>query len=276
MKQCILINDYSAFGSNSLAAALPVLAAFGIKAHAFPTAVLSAQTEFENHAKTPVFLPPFFEQAASIIRGEVALVSGFLQEPCQAEQIKNYLLSRSETLYVLDPVLGDGGTFYQGFSHQNAEAILPLLPHATVVTPNLTEACLLTGSNYPLFLEECAKKGASAARPLAVKLNGLGAKNVIITGIMQGKEIQTLLVCEGTPYCFSQAAETTPRSGTGDLFAALLTAFLLCGNPLPDATERAAHYVAKALHVTESEDGRLGTDFEKILPELTSFSPYAK
>ena len=100
MKECIVINDYSAFGSNSLAAALPVLATFGVKAHAFPTAVLSAHTGFADYAATTLSLPPFFAQASRILTAPDALLSGYISEPRQAQEINAYLSACPTPLYV--------------------------------------------------------------------------------------------------------------------------------------------------------------------------------
>ena len=49
MKKVALINDLSGFGKCSLTAAIPVSSVMGIQACPLPTAILSAQTEFENY-----------------------------------------------------------------------------------------------------------------------------------------------------------------------------------------------------------------------------------
>ena len=49
MKKVALINDLSGFGKCSLSAAIPVISVMGIQACPLPTAVLSAQTGFENY-----------------------------------------------------------------------------------------------------------------------------------------------------------------------------------------------------------------------------------
>ena len=273
MKDCIIINDYSAFGSNSLAVGLPVLAALGVKAHAFPSAVLSAQTEFSGYAKTELNLAPFFAMAKEQFSPAPALLSGYLSSVRQAKELKAYLEQARPTPYLLDPVLGDGGALYHGFTPKNVQAVRSLLPYATLVTPNLTEAALLTGADYKSLISSCEKEGATAALALAERLVECGAKAVAITGVCHKAEIQTLLLADGKSHVISKPLKRESRSGMGDLFAALAFGYLLCGKNLSSACTRAAKLAALALDATEQKDGRLGTDFEKILPLLCAEQP---
>lgn len=49
---------------------------------------------------------------------------------------------------VVDPILGDHGRRYNSVSVEQAEAMAQLIRHADIITPNLTEACLMTGQPY--------------------------------------------------------------------------------------------------------------------------------
>ena len=49
---------------------------------------------------------------------------------------------------VVDPILGDHGRRYNSVSVEQAEAMARLIRHADIITPNLTEACLMTGQPY--------------------------------------------------------------------------------------------------------------------------------
>ena len=49
---------------------------------------------------------------------------------------------------VVDPILGDHGRRYNSVSMEQAEAMAQLIRHADIITPNLTEACLMAGQPY--------------------------------------------------------------------------------------------------------------------------------
>ena len=51
---------------------------------------------------------------------------------------------------VVDPILGDHGRRYNSVSMEQAEAMARLIRHADIITPNLTEACLMAGQPHRL------------------------------------------------------------------------------------------------------------------------------
>ena len=75
---------------------------------------------------------------------------------------------------ILDPILGDNGKKYNSVSDSQAEGMRLLCAHADLITPNGTEACLLTGREYdPAAAGECAKMLAE---------NGCG---VLVTALVE-------------------------------------------------------------------------------------------
>ena len=55
-----------------------------------------------------------------------------------------------ETRVILDPIMGDHGSYYQNFDETYATALRRLLPYADIILPNLTECFLLTGRPYQI------------------------------------------------------------------------------------------------------------------------------
>ena len=270
-KQAVVLNDYSAFGSNSLAAALPVLAAMQIKTHALPSAILTAQTGFDGYEMATLSLSGGLSAVKRYLSAEnTGVMSGFLATPAQSKQLAVFLKEYAPALYLLDPVLGDNGVPYPCFSEAEVTATRDLLPLSSVVTPNLTEACLLTGTPYAHILRKCESFGAKAALPVAGKLQRLGAKTVVVTGISCDDGVETLLLTQDENTEIVRTPRLSSRSGTGDLFAALLFGYLLSGKSEGEALRLSAAAVHLALENTENPDPRFGTDFERILPLLVA------
>jgi hydroxymethylpyrimidine/phosphomethylpyrimidine kinase len=142
-------------------------------------------------------------------------------------------LRRHPTRLVVDPVLRAS----TGAALLDPEAtdvlITSLLPLATVVTPNLAEACVLAGID-------------GDRRTLAERIVARGAGAVLITG---GAGEGSDLLFDGTEHVeipVSWVAGTATH-GTGCTHSATLTAELALGTPLVDAARRAAAVTAAAI-----------------------------
>lgn len=116
-----------------------------------------------------------------------------------------------------------------------------LLPHATVVTPNLAEAEALLG--FPV-------RTLSDMRDAAAALAQLGP-DVVITGghlAENAEETVDVLHCGGTTYELrGPRVDTRHTHGTGCTFSAALAARLAHGDDVLTATRAAQHYVTAAL-----------------------------
>lgn len=113
-----------------------------------------------------------------------------------------------------------------------------LLALATVVTPNMAEAALLTG--IPI-------KGAEDMKAAADKLHSLGAKAVVITGGDLEKPLD-LLSFETTRASFErERVKSENTHGSGCTFSSALAANLAAGRQLADAVVLAKAYVSKAI-----------------------------
>lgn len=142
---------------------------------------------------------------------------------------------------VLDPILGDSGKRYNAVSDGQLEAMRLLCRHADLITPNMTEACLLLGEEYD------AKQGAAYAR----LLSGMGC-DVLVTSCETetgGAAMAGYEKDEGFVIPF----ERVPGHhwGTGDLFTGLMIDGLLDGKRLEDAAREAGEHVAKQLRGEE-------------------------
>ena len=168
-------------------------------------------------------------------------------------------------MVLLDPVMGDHGTYYSNFDETYQQELKRLIPFSTLVTPNYTEACFLAGETYePVF-------GTEKWLRIVEKLKDLGVKQAVVTSVPMGGELYALGILDGefqglVPY--QSAGRAYP--GTGDLFAAVLLGGLLKGKSLKDAAEGAHKFVGICIRKSDEAgyDTREGVLLEPSLPEL--------
>ncbi|MDL2239830.1 pyridoxamine kinase, partial [Bacteroidales bacterium OttesenSCG-928-L14] len=203
-----------------------------------------------------------------------AIYSGFLGSPKQCEIVKQMFhdFNHENLLKVVDPVLGDNGEFYDAMPVAMVESMRGLVKSADIITPNLTEACLLLGENYRDNLSQ------EEIENFAYRLADFGPKMVVITGIPEfnnsGEHTKTQVLAYSKPdkKMLLQTCDYIPAEfpGTGDAFASVICGSLLHNNNLFTAVHKAMNYVYESIKLTfeEGADPREGVYQEKTMPLL--------
>jgi hydroxymethylpyrimidine/phosphomethylpyrimidine kinase len=116
-----------------------------------------------------------------------------------------------------------------------------LLPLATLVTPNLDEAAVLTGR--PLAAVEDLRM---AAREIHARY---GCAALVKGGHLPRARTAADLYFDGKTELFLSApfVRGVPTHGTGCTYSAAITAGLAAGCDLPQAVSRAKHYITRAI-----------------------------
>ena len=275
------IQDISGFGRCSTTVVLPVLAAMGGECCPLLTACLSAHTAFPASEKA-TFLDLTGQMAGTAAHwAELgvtfdAIYSGFLGSAGQIGLIEDFYrqFRREGTLVLVDPVMGDHGKPYRTYTPELCGRMRDLAAQADVITPNLTEACILTGRPF-------RKKGwtreelktMAGLRAWLERLSLDGRRSVVLTGV----SLRPGAIGAG---CFDRATgrirfamarqEPAQFPGTGDLFASVVLGAMLRGEPLETAAQRAAEFVQRcAAHTLALGTPVLeGVQFEPLLGEL--------
>ena len=267
------IHDLSGIGRCSLTAAIPILSAMGIQPCPLPTAVLSNQTGFSKYE-----LVDLTDHMESFGRcwapwyGQIdAAYTGFLSNPKQAQVTRGLVekLRSENTIVLVDTVLGDHGMRYPIFDEEMCRRVRELAFDADVITPNLTEACLLAGE--PAEAAQDMQTRAELIQ-LASYLASQGPGTVVITGIRDEDRVANLAYSKEDSRCFW---ETNQRigysySGTGDVLASVLCGGLTRGFPMGEVLRNACRFIGMALEETAEAgtDPREGILFEPFLGEL--------
>lgn len=268
------IHDMSGFGRCSLTVAIPVLSAMGVQCCPLPTAFLSTHTGgFTGFTFLDMTeeMPKVAAHWQELDLRFHAIYSGFLASERQIGIVSDFIRTfrRSDTLVVIDPVMGDDGKAYQTYTSALCSGMTHLAELADVITPNLTEAAFLLGRPYDQLPQEEA-----GLQELVRELGLHGRRSVVLTGVSLSPG-KTGAMCFDAKTSRTETVQVDmiahPLLGTGDIFASVLTGALVRGDTLFSAAAQAADFVrACAVHtVAQDLPLREGVDFEPMLGLLT-------
>ena len=287
MKKIAVLNDLSGMGKCSLTAAIPVISVMGIQACPLPTAVLSAQTGFPSYYCDDYTdrMDAIMEEWKKMDFYPDGIYTGFLADARQADKAVEFIeqFAKEDTKILIDPVMGDNGEEYPIYTEALCEKMRFLVRRATVITPNLTEALLLLyGAQRahvlwkelsPMDEERLLKFTESTGKELSKEFD----TEVVITGIdlparENHQEMGNLICKDGVQTWVSTVKEGGSYSGTGDLFASVLSAGMVKGMDTVDSVRKAVKFLSKGIHdaVLEGTDRNEGICFERYLSELAA------
>jgi len=236
--RCLTIAGSDSGGGAGIQADLKTFARLGC--HGMSAVVaLTAQSTTEVravHEAPPDFIRAELDVVVSDI-GVDAAKTGMLFSTPIIETVADFLSDRPTPL-VVDPVMvaASGAKLLQ----DDAVSVLVqrLFPLATVVTPNLHEACALAGVPYNVDADR---------RELALAINALGAPAVLVTGGHGNEAVDWLF--DGERHVPIEVAryESAATHGAGCTHSAALTAFLARGESLEDAARAAAQVASEAV-----------------------------
>lgn len=171
-----------------------------------------------------------------------AMKTGMLGSVDIVRVAEQAIKSNQQKNVVIDPVMVCKGED-EVLNPESAEAIRDLLlPLATVVTPNLFEAGVLSGLGKLTSIEDMKE----AAR----KIHGLGARNVVVKGGKAlGGDRAIDVFYDGKDFTVLESDKIEPayNHGAGCTFAAAITGGLANGLPVADAVAKAKDFVSAAI-----------------------------
>lgn len=278
MKKIAAIQDLSGYGRASLTVAIPILSYMGFQVCPLPTAILSAHSEYKNFRCFDLTdqMQPIIDHWKELHLHFNALYSGYLASIRQLDIVEQFFkeFGHQQNFIIVDPVLGDHHQLYPGMGPEMIEGMRRLCKHARVITPNLTEAAFLLGK------EPSDRISPREARSWCRELSNLGPEYCIITSVPSGnqKSIATLAYNRNDGRLWQVSSDYTPATypGTGDAFASVITGCLLNEDSLPEAVDRAVHFINMGIKSTFGyEHNPLdGMDQEKVLCYLSEPLPY--
>ncbi|MEK5071016.1 pyridoxamine kinase [Sporosarcina sp. FSL K6-1508] len=281
MKKVAVIQDMSSFGKCSLTAVIPVLSVMGVQAVPLPTAILTAQTGYPSFycedltSKMDCFVEEWRKLGATFD----GIHTGFVTGKEQIDKIFQFLqvFHSSETKLLVDPVMGDSGEVYKMFTGELLDRMKDLVKCADIVTPNITECCLLTGVSYEKL--QSYRNDSDYIKVLEEaghQLQHVTGANVIITGLnppsadANKRYIGNMYVDANHSYYRIRDYNGESYSGTGDLFASVIMGGMMRGQDLVESMKLAEAFLAAAIEATSKEQvpREAGVNYEQFLRML--------
>lgn len=269
-KKIAVINDISGFGRCSAAVSLPVISHMRVQACLLPTSIFSNHTGFPSYYYEDFTdkMPRYMKEWKKLDLHFEGIASGFLGSAEQIEILREFIhqFRDERTQVIIDPVMGENGKAYPTYTEEMCDKMKHLVEYADILTPNVTEACMLTG--MPFKEKDWQRK---ELLEMMVRLRELGAKKIVVSGLDSGQFISNA-VSEVPGECklLRQKRVGKVRSGTGDIFSSIIAADCVNGVDFETSVRKAAAFVQECIRVTERFDipETDGVCFEEVLHKL--------
>lgn len=235
-------------GGAGIQADLKTFAALGVYGATVITALTAQNTKgvFAVHEVPADFITAQIDAVFSDL--DVAAVKiGMLGNAAAIEAVAAGLVRHGARNVVLDPVMA--ATSGERLLRADAlDALLKLIPRASVVTPNLPEAAALLGMP--------AARDESEMLAQARKLLELGAHAVLIKGGHGGgpDSVDLLVETAGSTRFSAPRIRTENGHGTGCTLASAIASGLARGLPLGEAVGEAKTYIGGAIAAADRLD----------------------
>ncbi len=274
------LHDLSCFGRCALTVIIPALSAAGIQTVPVPTALLSTHTG----GFTGMHFRDLDDSIGDIARhfGELgldfdAVYTGFLGSERQVKTVEDFIdrVADEDTLIFVDPVMGDAGKLYSACFPELVAEMRRLCARAHIITPNLTEACLMTDTEYPDLSALSEEDAEIVIGSIAEKIKSFTDAECVITGIHFKDGVGTY--CLGGMH--TERARRNDYPGTGDLFSSVMLAYILrSGRFDEEILQKSAEYASRftaevidySLEYGDGEPRRDGVLLEGCLGRLVS------
>lgn len=278
-KKIAVINDISGYGRCSLSVMLPIISCLKAQACPLPTAVLSNHTGFPSEYKYDFteHMEPYMQAWEQLKLSFDGIMTGYMNYDEQVLAAAAFIdrFAGKKTVVFVDPSMADHGSLYRGFTEEYAAFIREnLIRRATIIKPNLTEACILTDTDYNevvnTYSDHTMRRLKAQLINMVRKLQEMGPKKVVITGIERHERFMNV-VADGSQIRFLAVRKAgASRPGTGDMFSSIVCTSVISGMSLERAVKKAQDFICKAVRVSDEYKVPVnqGAAFELILDKL--------
>lgn len=273
-KKVAAVNDLSGFGRCSTTVLLPIISYMGVQCCPVITSVFSNHSGYDSYFFDDYTdkMQPYIDEWKKLGLEFEGIYTGFLGSHRQIDIVRRFIddFRTERTTVIVDPVMGDGGNAYSTYTEDMCKDMRRLVSKADIVTPNVTEACMLTGTEYR------EKYTDAQLRELAGMIAQLGPKKIVITGIRQGSSYISNYIYEENADGSVNARRLrsklvgTTRCGTGDIFASIICADAVNGVPLEKSVRKASAFIKECILKSMEYDipETDGVCFEEVLYRL--------
>lgn len=274
LKRVLAIHDISCFGKCSLTVALPIVSASGLECTVLPNVLLSTHTGINGFTYRDLTdeMGRIMDHLRSLDLKFDSVFTGFLSSREQVDFVIDIVKEvRDEGgLAYVDPAMADNGELYSVFGPEFPGHMRRLCSLADVIKPNVTEACLMLGSEY-----REGPYGRDYVEELLDRLSAIGAGKVILTGVgFDEDEIGAAAYdCEtGETEYHLRRKIPGYYVGTGDIFSSVAVSAMMRGKGFGESVRLAVDFTADSIQRTydAGTDPMFGVDFEHGIPDLVA------
>jgi len=263
------IQDISGYGRCSSTIALPVLSVLGCNVSLMPTAILSNHTMFEDFFSLDFteYLEDYYRSWKKNKCFFDCIYTGFLGSSEQIDIISRIIddaRKENNSLVVVDPVMGDLGEIYVTYTEDMLYRMKDLVKKSDIITPNVTELCILADEKYNRNLTEgeLLRLIKKIDGPELIVVTGANVNNAYNNAIYDVKND----VLDIINYEYTRAN----YPGTGDLFTSLFIGYIFQGETYKEAIRKSSDFISKCIRYSnEIKTNPIeGVCFERFLCEL--------
>lgn len=237
-----VIHDLCGIGKSALTNIIPILSVMGFEVCPIPTMLFSSH---KNGFGTVVEVDnsKYIEECRKVYKeNEVdfqVIFIGYLGSEEAVESAARFVNSYRGAQVIIDPTFADKGKCYLNFDLDYVESIKQLISVGSIITPNYTEACFLSGEEYKGLATEWKLK------KICYNLEKIGAKDIIITNV-PSEDISKvgLVICsdgELETIYFEKSKGNYP--GISDIFASVLIGEIKKGSSIIESSKKAYEFV---------------------------------
>lgn len=267
-RKIAVINDVTGFGKCGAMVSMPIISAEGMQCCVVPTSIFSNHTAYESF-----FMEDYTDRMEDYLAEWKKLdlkfdgiLTGFYGSGTQIDIVIRFIeeFRMEHTRVIVDPIMGDNGVRYATYTDHMCEKMAELVREADIVTPNLTEGCILTGLKYREKWKE------ETLLEMCKRLHAMGPKQIVVTGIDLGNQIGNYIYTDEESKLLVRSKTGVQRCGTGDVFSAIVAAEVVKGRSFEKSVGAAAEFIGVCIAASDKlgmpvEDG---VCFERFLGRL--------
>lgn len=269
IKKIALLHSLCSVGKASITNMLPIFSVAGVEVCPIPTILLSTHTGGYGKPARQEITSDYIRNCANHyleqnINFDVIFV-GYLGNAEHASAVQYFLEKFPTALKVVDPIMGDNGTLYNGINTEYVKAYKKLCSIADILLPNFTEAC---------FLSRCEYKDSTRNEEVTRICNELhtwGPKELVITGIcLEDGQRYIAHSINGKLTMIPVEYESENFHGTGDVFDAVFISSHLQNKTGEQCISSAHDFVRQCIRESISYDypKKEGLLIERVLTQI--------